>query len=151
MSTQDGALVRLGQAATRIQYPPKGSHSEEMLVFNLALDQACGLLGLEQHDTASLVSGVADALSINLSRKGKEAFGLKRSDLLDAACLEFAEQFVDEVWLGVLQGKPPAQKTRRLLGNIYRMAFLQACRQAQKDRQADAATTETTTTETEKA
>ena len=147
MSEQDGALVRLGQAATRIQYPPKGSHSEEMLVFNCALDTAIEQLGLKQDDTASLINGIAGELSINLSRKKKEAFGLLRSDLLDAACLVFAEQFVNDVWLGVLQGKPPAQKERRLLGSIYRMAFLQACRQAQKDRKK--ATDQSTDTQKE--
>ena len=145
MSEQDGALVQLGQAATTIQYPPKGSHSEEMLVFNCAMDTAIELLGSKQTDTASLTNGIAGELSINLSRKKKEAFGLRRSDLLDAACLEFAEQFVHQVWQGVLQGKPPAQKERRLLGSIYRMAFLQACRQAQKDRKAASAESNTTT------
>lgn len=150
MSEQDGALVLLGQAAIKVQYPPKGSHSEEMLVFNCAMDTAIDQLGLKQTDTASLINGVAGELSINLSRKKKEAFGLRRSDLLDAACLEFAEQFVNQVWLDVLKGKPPAQKERRLLGNIYRMAFLQACRQAQKDRKAASMTAETTTTEEEK-
>lgn len=138
MSEQDGALVRLGQAATRIQYmPTKGSHSEDLLVFKLCIDTAIDLLALKQNDKNSLINGIADQLAINLKRKRKEGFGLWRDDHLDEACLQLAEQFVDEVWLGVLDGKPPAQKEKRLLSAIYRMAFIQTHRQASKARKAD--------------
>ena len=147
MSEQDGALVRLGQAATVIQYmPTKHTHSEELLVFNLCLDTTIGLLAMQQQDRSSLINGIADQLSINLKRKSKEGFGLYREDKLDEACLTFAEQFVDEVWFGVLSGKPPAQKEKRLLSAIYRMAFIQAHRQAQKQRKAEKAARESTET-----
>jgi hypothetical protein len=118
-----------------------------MLVFKICLDSAQDLLAYNQVDPASLINGIADQLSINLKRKGKEGFGLLRADLLDEACLEFAKQFVDEVWLGVLQGKPPAQKERRLLGSIYRMAFIQAHRKAQKERKVAANNSSETTSE----
>lgn len=151
MSEQDGALVRLGQAATVIQYmPTKHTHSEELLVLNLCLDTAMGLLAMQQRDRSSLINGIADQLSINLKRKSKEGFGLYREDKLDEACLTFAEQFVDEVWFGALGGKPPAQKEKRLLSAIYRMAFIQAHRQAHKQRKAEKAAQIDTTELTEK-
>ena len=56
--------------------------------------------------------------------------------------MDFAGQFVTDVWHGVLQGRPPAQKTRRLLGSIYRMAFLQAFRDAQEQTNTETLTTE---------
>lgn len=150
MSEQDGALVRLGQAATVIQYmPTKHTHSEELLVFNLCLDTAMGLLAMQQRDRSSLINGIADQLSINLKRKSKEGFGLYREDKLDEACLTFAEQFVDEVWFEALGGKPPAQKEKRLLSAIYRMAFIQAHRQAHKQRKAEKAAQIDTTELTE--
>ena len=146
MSESDGALVRLGQAAARIQRRPLGQSStnEEMLVFNLCLKSAVDLRGARQTDTATLIHGIAGELETNLVRKGKAAARDKRDEqaLLDA-CMDFAQQFVNEVWLGVLNGRPPAQKTRRLLGSVYRMAFLQSFRDP--DKQAAAVTEETDT------
>lgn len=145
MSESDGALVRLGQAAARLQRRPSGqaSTNEEMLTFNICLKSALDLRGVGQADTATLVHGIAGELQTNLVRKDKAAARKHRDEQsLDAACMDFARQFVTEVWLGVLHGKPPAQKTRRLLGSVYRMAFLQSFRDAQP--QAD---TETSVTE----
>lgn len=145
MSESDGALVRLGQAAARIQRRPMGQSStnEEMLVFNLCLKSSLDLRGAGQTDTASLINGIAGELETNLVRKSKAASRDKRDEqaLLDA-CMDFAGQFVNEVWLGVLNGRPPAQKTRRLLGSVYRMAFLQSFR----DHDKQAASTENTET-----
>ncbi|EIJ32869.1 hypothetical protein [Thiothrix nivea] len=140
MSEQDGALVRLGRAATVIQYmPTKHSHSEELLVFNLCMETAASSLSLKnpQSDRSSLINGIAGFLAVNLDRKDKRGFGLNRDDLLEEACLKFAEQFVDEVWFSVLGGKPPAQKEKRLLAAIYRMAFIQTHREAAKQRKAE--------------
>lgn len=131
MSKFDGALVRLGQAAARIQRRPIGlpSANEEMLVFKICLDSAIGLRRTGQTDTASLVYGIAGELETNLVRKEKQAARKHRDEQsLNSACMNFARQFVTEVWQDILKGKPPAQKPRRLLGSIYRMAFLQKLR-----------------------
>ena len=131
MSESDGALVRLGQSATQIQRRPLGaaSNNEEMLVFNICLQSALDLRGVGQIDAASMIHGIAGELETNLVRKDKMAARKHRGDQpLTVACMNFAEQFVTDVWQGVLNGKPPAQKTRRLLGSVYRMAFLQAFR-----------------------
>lgn len=131
MTTSDSALVRLGQAATQIQRRPQGvaSTNEEMLVFNLCLDTAMGLRAINQNDSASLIHGIAGELETNLGRKDKmSASKFRDGQSLEIACMNFAAQFVNDVWLGVLQGKPPAQKSRRLLGSVYRMAFLQSFR-----------------------
>ena len=131
MSDQDGALVRLGEAAMQIQRIPlaKSSTSEEMLVFNLCLDSALQLKGMNITDEASLIAGIAGELETNLVRKEKMSASKYRDGAtLEKACMDYASQFVKDIWQGVLSGKPPAQKSRRLLGSIYRMAFLQACR-----------------------
>jgi hypothetical protein len=65
--------------------------------------------------------------------------------VLEAACIDFARQFVTEVWQGVLNGKPPAQKNRRLLGSVYRMAFLQSFRDAPSQIDTAASVTESST------
>lgn len=140
MSESDGALVRLGQAAARIQRRPIGQSStnEEMLVFNICLKSALDLRGAGQADVATLVHGIAGELEINLVRKDKAAARKHRDgDSLQLACMAFANQFVTEVWLGVLHGKPPAQKTRRLLGSVYRMAFLQSFGGAQSQTESE--------------
>ena len=131
MTTADGALVRFGQTASQIQRRPQGlaSTNEEMRVFNLCMDTAMGLRAVNQHDSASLIHGIAGELETNLGRKDKmSASKFRDGQSLEIACMNVASQFVNEIWLGVLQGKPPAQKTRRLLGSIYRMAFLQGFR-----------------------
>ena len=143
MSSSDSALVRLGQAANQIQRRPQGvaSTNEEMLVFNLCLDTAMGLRAIHQTDSASLIHGIAGELETNLGRKDKmSASKFRDGQSLEIACMNFAAQFVHDIWLGVLQGKPPAQKSRRLLGSVYRMAFLQSFRNNAND-----ATAETTT------
>lgn len=131
MSDSDGALVRLGQAASRIQRRPTGqvSTNVEMRVFKICLDSALALRSAGQTDSASLIHGIAGELETNLVRKDEAAARKHRDEQsLETACMDFASQFVHEVWIGVLHGKPPAQKTRRLLGSVYRMAFLQAFR-----------------------
>jgi hypothetical protein len=132
MSDSDGALVLLGRAATRLQRRPKvqASTNVEMLVFKLCLDSALALRSAGQTDPASLIHGIAGELETNLVRKDEAAAKKHRDEqTLETACMDFASQFVHDVWIGVLHGKPPAQKTRRLLGSVYRMAFLQAFRE----------------------
>lgn len=140
MTEIDGSLVRLGQAANRIQRkpapPPFNSTSEEMLVFNLCMDTAIGLRAAKQNDKASLIYGIAGELETNLVRKDKH----RQLKEIDINCISFASQFVNEVWNTVLQGKPPAQKSRRLLGSIYRMAFLQSFHHNSKDAAPKSAT-----------
>lgn len=145
MTTADGALVRLGQAASQIQRRPLGqvSTNEEMLVFNLCLDTAMGLRATGQTDNASFIHGIAGELETNLGRKDKmSASKFRDGQSLEIACMNFASQFVREVWIGVLHGKPPAQKARRLLGSVYRMAFLQGFRHSSAETSSSEALTE---------
>ncbi|CAA6814082.1 MAG: Unknown protein [uncultured Thiotrichaceae bacterium] len=129
ITESDGALVRLGQAAARIQRNPgrRASANDEVLVFNLTLETALKLRAAGQTDASSLVYGIAGELDTNLVRKEKQAARKHRDDVpLDQECLNFARQFVNEVWEGVLKERPPSQSTRRVLASVYRMAFMQA-------------------------
>ena len=129
MSTEDGVLVRLGECAATIQRKPFGqaSTNEEMLVFNLCLDFAIGARAVGQTDAASLINGISSELEINLVRKQKAAARQHRDEkTLREGCLDVATQFVKETWIGVLRNRAPTQRARRILGSIYRMAFLQA-------------------------
>jgi hypothetical protein len=131
MTTEDGALVRLGRAAAGIQRPSGAGASvnEEMLVFKLCLDAVNAARKAQQEDKTSLIFAVADQLEINLVRRDKAASKERRQGKsLRDGCLDVAEDFVNDVWLGVLRGRPPTQSMRRILGSIYRMAFLQAQR-----------------------
>lgn len=136
MNEQDGALVRLGQAAARIQRQPlaQASTNEEMLVFKLCLDFAENARACHQTDEASLINGIASELEINLGRKDKVAASRHREGrTLREESIAVAEQFVCEVWQGVLKQRPPTQRCRRTLGSIYRMAFLKAARVPKDD------------------
>lgn len=129
MSTQDAALVRFGEYAAKIQRRPgyQASNNEEMLVFNLCLEFTLGARAIGQTDDISLINGIASELEINLARKNKAAARQHReNDPLRTGCLDVAGQFVHDVWNGVMKGRPPTQRARRILGSIYRMAFLQA-------------------------
>ncbi len=136
MSEQDGALVRFGQAAARIQKKPpyQASASEELLVFKLCLGFAEGAYACRQTDEASLVNGIASHLEINLDRKDKVAASQHRDGhSLRDECIAVAEQFVRDIWQGVLKGRPPTQRSRQLLESIYRMAFLRTARNQKND------------------
>lgn len=131
MNTDQAPLVALGHAAAGIQrYPGKlASASEELLVFNLALETAIGCWRMGQRDTESMAMAIAGELETNLTRKSKAAARENRNgQALLEGCLSFARQFVTEVWQPVLHGRPPAQTNRRILASIYRMAFLTAPR-----------------------
>lgn len=131
MNEHDGALVRLGKAAARIQRKPrkKASTNDEMLVYRLCLDFVEKAYVYRQTDEESLINGVASELEINLVRKKKATKReYREGNPLREECIAFSEQFVRDVWLGVLRQRLPAQRSRSVLGSIYRMAFLQACR-----------------------
>lgn len=138
MSEQDGALVRFGQAAARIQRQPlaQASNNEELLVFKLCLTFSENAYAYRQTDEASLINGIASYLEINLGRKDKVAASRHREGhSFRDECIAVAEQFVREIWQGVLKQRPPTQRARQILESIYRMAFLRAAR-AQKDDQS---------------
>lgn len=78
-------------------------------------------------DKKSLVYAIAGELETNLVRKVKaSAKESREGKTLREGCLDVAEIFVNDVWLGVLGGKPPGQTSRRVLSSIYRIAFLKA-------------------------
>lgn len=133
MNERDGALVRLGRAGAGIQKNPGGasaSTSDELLVFNLCLE-AVAIAGREgQTDRQSLIHAVTGELETNLTRRDKAAArGNRDGKSLMEGCEEVAGLFVDEVWLGVMKGHFPPQKSRRVLSSIYRVAFLKAHRE----------------------
>ena len=135
MTKEDALLVRFGRSAARIQRRPgpQASGNDEMRVFNLCLDFALGARALGQGDDESLTHGIASELETNLVRKNKAAARQHRdNENLRAGCLEVADQFVREVWHGALKARPPTQRERRILGSIYRMAFLETA-QAPKE------------------
>jgi hypothetical protein len=131
MSDTEAPLVELGRAAARIQQRPRGgaSANEELLSFNLSLETAIGAWKLKQRDAESLTMAIAGELETNLARKQKIAAAKNRDgEILQDAFVAFARRFVDDVWFGVLKGRPPAQASRRVLAGIYRMSFLTAPR-----------------------
>jgi len=131
MSDTEAPLVELGRAAARIQRRPgyDASANEELLCFNLSLETAIGAWRLHQRDAESLTMAIAGELDTNLARKQKIARAeLREGEGLRDAYVSFARCFVDDVWFGVLDGRPPAQASRRVLASIYRMSFLMAPR-----------------------
>jgi len=131
MSETEAPLVELGRAAARIQrYPGRmASASLELLTFNLSLETAIAAWKLKQRDADSLAMAVAGELETNLVRRQQQSARAGRDNVgLTDECLAFARRFVDDLWFGVLDGRPPAQANRRVLAAIYRMAFLTAPR-----------------------
>lgn len=122
-------LVQLGRLAATIQRRPYGiaSNREEMLCFNLALEAAIDAWRLGCRDREALIHAVAGELETNLARKELYAAAVHRQgQTLRQGCMDWAERFVDAVWLRTLHGAPPSQRNRRILGAIYRMAFVTA-------------------------
>jgi hypothetical protein len=131
MTDTEAPLVDLGRAAARIQQRPLSgaAANEELLSFNLSLETAIVAWRLGQCDPESLTMAIAGELETNLARKQKIARKeLREGELLRNAFICFARDFVDNVWFGVLNGRPPAQASRRVLAAIYRMSFLTAPR-----------------------
>jgi len=89
---------------------------------------------------------VAGELETNLTRRQKAAAKANRHNKsLADGCMAVAELFVNEVWHGVMKGKTPSQKSRRVLSSIYRVAFVKAHReitQAKKNENANPEDTE---------
>jgi len=132
MNEQDGALVKFGTAAAGIQKNPGGraSGSDKLLVFKICLDAVSTATKNHQTDRDSLVFAVIGELDANLVRRGKAAARENRNgDALMVGCERVAKIFVDEVWNGVMKGRFPSQKSRRVLSSIYWVAFLKAHRE----------------------
>jgi hypothetical protein len=131
MSQSDKALVELGKAATDIQKSVSfdASTNEQMKVFTICIDtvNAARKAPIPQDSPESLIYAVAGELEKGL--KGKAKYDKKKEQF--KACLQFAEYFVNEVWLGVMKGKMVSHNTLRVFGSIYRMAFLHAYVQGQ--------------------
>jgi hypothetical protein len=128
MPTTDAPLIELGRQAAAMQQYVKlgGSTSKQMLIFNICLNTVNDARRLQQTDNASLSHAIAGELEMELTRK-KDNF-LQEYKLLEA-CQQLATHFVDNIWLKVLKGHAPSQRNRRVLGSIYRMAFLESQRE----------------------
>ena len=96
------------------------------MVLKVAMDAVTAARRIGQVDEASLVCAVAGELESNLTRRNKT--WLTQPEALRKRCLDVAELFVKEVWLGALKGKTPGQNDRRVIASIYRMAFVMAHR-----------------------
>ncbi len=132
MNKTEAPLVALGRAASRVQSWPgyDASRGDELLTFNLSLDTAIAAWRLEQSDPESLAMAIASELEVNLERKGK--IRRQTGENTTETLVGFARQFVTDIWFGVLNGHPPAQANRRILGSIYRLSFLTAARPQRK-------------------
>jgi hypothetical protein len=131
MTDTDARVVALGRAAARVQRYPGGMASAnlELLTFNLSLEAAIAAWQLNQRDADSLAMAIAGELETNLVRRQQQSARVTREGVgLTQECLSFARRFVDDLWFGVLDGRPPAQASRRVLAAIYRMSFLTAPR-----------------------
>ncbi|MBK1703901.1 hypothetical protein [Halochromatium glycolicum] len=149
MSDTEAPLVELGRAAARIQRYPgaMASANLELLTFSLSLETAIAAWKLNQRDAESLAMAVAGELETNLVRRQQQSAKTTRSEVsLTNECIAFARRFVNDVWFGVLDGRPPAQANRRVLASIYRMSFLTAPR-TKSDAEPEITTESETTTE----
>ena len=129
MNESDSPVVRLGRQAAGIQRRPRAqaSTNEETMVLRIALDAATGAWRLGLRDRESLIHAVAGELETNLVRRDLAAARVHRGgDSLRQGCMDWATAFVDTVWEGLLQGRPPSQRRTRILTAIYRVAFLSA-------------------------
>lgn len=134
--TQEGALIRLGQAAAKIQKDINLSDSanEQLLIFNICLNTVNELRRAGQVDTQSIIYGVAGELQKKLSKRHNQS-----GKWLITGCQTVAELFVNEIWIGVLKKRAPSQGRRRILGSVYRMASLQAHREGGDAKKAEKA------------
>ncbi|OAD21591.1 hypothetical protein THIOM_002635, partial [Candidatus Thiomargarita nelsonii] len=135
MTPSDKAFVELGKAATSIQkyVGANASTSKQMKVFNICLEtvNVARQPPVPQDAPESLIYAVAGELENGLKDQAKYD---KAKTKQFEACLKFAEQFVNEVWLKVMKGKMLSHSSLRVFGSIYRMAFLQTYIQHFKDK-----------------
>lgn len=132
MNDTDAPLIRLGRAAAGIQIRPnaQAAANEELAVWKLCLETAAAARAVGQADDASLIHAITGELETHLVRRRLAASRTARDgvSLLDG-CQRVAELFVREVWSGPLKRRAPSQNARRVLGSMYRVAFLHACRE----------------------
>jgi len=125
MTPSDKAFVELGKAATNIQkyVGAFDSTNEQMKVFKISFTAVniARKTSVPQDARESLIYAVAGELENGLKDKAKYD---KAKKMQFEACLKFAEQFVDDVWLKVMKGKMVSHSTLRVFGSIYRMAFI---------------------------
>jgi hypothetical protein len=125
-SQAEGALVQLGKRAASLQKYIKvtDANRTQMMVFNICLETVNHLRTVKQMDKASLINGVAGELEYKLSKEFSQANDALK-EWFRKECVEVATLFIEEVWLGALKGHAPSQRTRRVLGSVYRMTLLQ--------------------------
>lgn len=137
INEQDQPLVQFGKLAAEIQSYPR-SNSKEMMVFQLSLEAAQEAKRAKLEGKKTLVYAVAGNLETNLIRRGDATRKRSGEDLpLQERCLKVAEYFVDQIWLQILEGRAPAQRMKRILGAVFRMAFLQESKRLLKERQTE--------------
>jgi hypothetical protein len=130
MTESDSALVELGRKAAGIQQYAgvQSSNNVQMLVFHTCMDalEAARKAPEPIDDDESLIYGIGGRLLEDLVRKRQAAKNIYRDgDSLFEGCKDVAEWFVKKIWHGVMKRKSISQNTLRMLGSIYRMAFLE--------------------------
>jgi len=135
MQQNDQSMIEFGKKAAMVQqYPRTHSNSEELMTFKLCLDAVLQARKANQTQRQSLVYAVADALETNLVRRNKAAAKAENEPVFSQRCMIVAESFVDEVWFKTCNGRTPSQATKRILGSIFRIAFLNETGLRQKKR-----------------
>jgi hypothetical protein len=129
MTEQDGVFVRFAEKASTIQrsfFANSSSPREQLTVFSLAFQSVKDVIRGKQTDRKSMSYAIAGLLEENLRRRALHAADKWRDgkSLLEG-CMDVAEFFVDEVWLGALKGRIPPQSIKRTLSSIYRIALLE--------------------------
>ncbi|MCP4105891.1 MAG: hypothetical protein GY749_10205 [Desulfobacteraceae bacterium] len=131
MTEQDGVFVRFAEKASTIQrnFFENDVRREQLTVFNLAFQSVVDANRGKQTDRKSMICGVAGILEKNLSgRLLHAADKWREGKTLVEGCMDVAEFFVDEVWLGTLNGRIPPQSVKKVLSSIYRIALLEIYR-----------------------
>ncbi len=133
----EGALVKLGKKAGSIQKYIRANDSNrtQMMVFNICLETVNHLRAVKQMDKSSLINGVAGELEYKLSKEFAAANDALK-EWFRKECVEVAQLFVEEVWLGALKSHAPSQRTRRVLGSVYRMTLLQTFKEKAAEKAA---------------
>ena len=125
-------LIRLAWLASRIQRrrTTSASTNKQLLCWKTALDFYPGAERTTTRDRSALILGLAGTLEEELARKGDAAARRHRDEQpLDAACIDFARHFADEVWEKVFKCKEPTSQEQRRAASIYRFALLEIYRE----------------------
>ena len=126
MSKSEKTLLLFAEKAATLQkaFNLESSRREQQLVLRLCLDSAKGCLVDSIEDRDSLVRAIEGTLENKvLSERYGGSKDYRNTDAL-SSCEDIALFFVDHIWFGQLQGKPPSRRLNKTMTDIYRMEML---------------------------